>query len=78
MTTLTDSKKNFNPDQFSHLKNPRIMRIRQVLAVYPIGRSTLYAMIKRGEFPLPVSLGARSVGWRAHDVFAFLASLEVK
>jgi prophage regulatory protein len=39
-----------------------------------IGRSTLYAWVADGEFPRPVRLGARAVGWRESDVSAWLAS----
>lgn len=57
----------------------KILRINQVLDIYPVGRSTLYAMMKNGTFPANISLGGpRSVGWRSTDVFNFIANLEVK
>jgi len=31
-------------------------------------------MIGRGEFPAPVKLGARAVGWRRSDIEAWLES----
>ncbi|WP_084111774.1 helix-turn-helix transcriptional regulator [Gloeomargarita lithophora] len=46
----------------------RILRLPEVLAVYPIGRSTWYRGISEGRFPRPVKLGSRSVGWRESDI----------
>lgn len=40
-----------------------ILRRRQVEARVGLSRSTIYERIKRGEFPAPIRLGARSVGW---------------
>jgi prophage regulatory protein len=90
MKTLTDLKNSFNkqsktsiyqqlePLKFP-LQEPKILRIKQTLAIYPVGRSTLYKMIAEGKFPAPVSLGgARSVGWKSQDVYAFIAALEAK
>ena len=33
-----------------------------------LSRSTIYRMMNDGEFPRPVVLGRRAVGWRAADV----------
>lgn len=46
----------------------RILRCRQVLARTGLSRSTLYALIGRGEFPSALRLSERSVGWLEHDV----------
>lgn len=46
----------------------RILRCRQVLARTGLSRSTLYALIGRGEFPNALRLSERSVGWLEHDV----------
>jgi prophage regulatory protein len=48
------------------------MRLTQVLAVYPIGKSTLWAWIKQGRFPKPVKLGPRITAWRIQDIRALL------
>jgi prophage regulatory protein len=42
---------------------PRILRRPQVEASTGLSRSTLYAMMAEGEFPQPVRLGKRAVGW---------------
>lgn len=41
----------------------KFLRLPEVLGIIGISRSKLYADIKAGTFPPPVSLGARSVGW---------------
>ena len=46
----------------------------EVIAICGLSRSTIYEMIGRGEFPAPVKLGARAVGWRRSDIEAWLAS----
>ena len=42
---------------------PRILRRPQVETCTGLSRSTLYAMMAEGEFPKPVCLGKRAVGW---------------
>lgn len=39
------------------------LRLPAVLGIIGVSRSKLYADIKAGAFPPPVSLGARAVGW---------------
>ena len=52
--------------------NPlRILRGKEVFGPGSrtgLSKSTVYAMVRRGEFPAPVSLGARAVGWSSHLV----------
>ena len=40
-----------------------ILRLPQVKARTGISRSSIYAAIKKGTFPAPISLGVRAVGW---------------
>ena len=55
-----------------------ILRKPRVLALIGIGNTSLYAAIKRGDFPAPVKLGLRAVGWRRSDIENWLASRETK
>lgn len=43
--------------------NERILRRPDVEARTGLSRSTIYLMMSRGEFPKPVRLGQRAVGW---------------
>lgn len=53
-----------------------ILRLRRVLAVTGMGRTWTYGAIARGEFPAPVKLGVRAVGWRRSEIEAWLAARE--
>lgn len=56
-----------------------ILRIAQVRAITGLSKSAIYLKLAPGKyqdekFPRPVKLGARSVGWIAQDVFAWVAA----
>lgn len=46
----------------------KVLRLPQVLAKIGLSRSTTYAMIGAGDFPKPIKLGKRAVGWVDSDV----------
>lgn len=46
----------------------RIIRLKDVIDSTGLGRSTIYKYIAEGDFPKPVSLGERSVGWVEEEV----------
>jgi prophage regulatory protein len=50
----------------------RLMRITEVAMVTGISRSTIYRLIANNEFPLPVSISSRRVGWRESAVKAWI------
>lgn len=45
-----------------------ILRRKQVQARTGLSRSTIYAFIKAGLFPKPLTLGPRAVGWIESEV----------
>lgn len=49
-----------------------IIRLPQVKQRTGLSRSTIYALIKAGQFQTPISLGARAVGWLESDVSDFI------
>lgn len=51
-----------------------ILRLPAVKAITGLSRSTIYLRITQQEFTHPVSLGARAVGWPAHEVAALNAA----
>ena len=54
-----------------------ILRQDDVLKVTGLkNRITLWKMWKAGEFPAPVKLGARSIGWRREAVQQWLDGLQ--
>lgn len=46
----------------------RIIRLSVVIETTGLARSTIYKLIKSGEFPRPVPLVGRSVGWLESEV----------
>lgn len=54
--------------------NQKILRLRAVQDWTGLGRSTIYAMLKTGNFPQSVKLGLRSVGWFEADIQSWIAS----
>jgi prophage regulatory protein len=55
----------------------RFMRLPEVLALCGKSRSSIYAAIKKGEFPAPVKLSTRSSAWIRSEIAAW-AELRVK
>lgn len=45
-----------------------ILRLPTVKSRTGLSRSTIYLRIAKGEFPRPVSLGGRAVGWLETDI----------
>lgn len=48
-----------------------LLRLRAVMHVTGLSRSTLYRLIADEQFPRPVRLGPRAVAWRRSDVDAW-------
>ena len=53
----------------------RLLRIKEVLEITGLSKSILYELKKRGEFPSPLRIGRRAVGWREEDIDNWLDSL---
>ena len=50
----------------------RILKLPNVISRTGLGRSTIYAKVARHEFPSPIQLSERSVGWLEADVEAWI------
>ncbi len=53
----------------------RLLRLPEVLAIIPVGRSTWYQGIKDGRYPAPVKVGQRAAAWRASTIQKLVAEL---
>ena len=51
---------------------PRILRRQLVEAQTGLSRSKIYDLVAREEFPRPVKIGARAVGWIEADIAAWI------
>ena len=56
------------------MEEDRLVRLPEVVHLCGISRSALYEMISNGEFPVPLRIGARSVGWRFSELQAWIAT----
>ncbi len=58
-------------------KSKRLMRRPEVLNLSGIeSNSTLYYLMNKGGFPLPVKLSLRSVAWRESEILDWIDSRE--
>jgi predicted DNA-binding transcriptional regulator AlpA len=55
-----------------------LVRLSQVLAVYPVGKSTWWAGIRSGRYPKALKLGPRMSAWRVEDIRALIAQAEAE
>jgi len=51
------------------------LRLPQVLAFVPVGKSTFWAGVKSGRYPKPVKLGPKNTAWKAEDIRQLVAEL---
>jgi len=52
----------------------RILRLKAVLDLTGLSRSTLYRKIELGAFPRQIRISERCVGWREGDIERWLAN----
>lgn len=50
----------------------QVLRIFEVSDRTGLPRSSIYAKIQTGDFPRPIKLGPRSVGWLEADINSWL------
>lgn len=55
---------------------PKLLRRHQLEANLGISRSTIYQMMASGEFPKPLKIGRRAVGWRVEDIEKWLEEMQ--
>ncbi len=55
-------------------KTTGLMRLPEVLKIFPVRKSTWYSGIRAGKYPAPVKLGERASAWRAEDIRALIES----
>jgi len=50
-----------------------ILRLPAVKSLTGLSRSSIYAKVRMGEFPQPVSIGVRSIGWIESEIQQWIA-----
>lgn len=52
----------------------RILRLPQVIARTGYGKTWIYTLMKRGEFPQAKKIGSNSVGWSSIEIQQWIDS----
>lgn len=63
-----------NTKEVGHLPETGFLRLPQVLAVFPVSKSTFWAMIREKRAPAPVRLSKRCVAWSASSIRELIES----
>jgi prophage regulatory protein len=58
------------------MSNLKILRLPAVQEATGKSRSGIYSDVARGQFPAPIKLGRRAIGWRTEDIEVWIASRE--
>lgn len=52
----------------------RLIRLKELLHVVPLSRSTIYERMAAGTFPTSLNLGGGVVAWRQSDIEEWIAT----
>ena len=53
----------------------KIYRLPEVIALTGLSRSSIYARVSSNEFPKPIKIGRRAVGWQEESIIAWQAKM---
>ena len=59
-------------NQGDSMMDNKVIRLKAAKEWTGLSRSSIYAMMKSGEFPKSFSLGARAIGWLESDIRAWV------
>ena len=51
------------------------LRLPQILALFPISKTSWWEGCKEGRFPKPVKLGPRTTAWKAEDIAGLIEQI---
>jgi predicted DNA-binding transcriptional regulator AlpA len=54
------------------------VRLKQILPVFPVGKSTWWEGVKSGRYPQPVKLSPRCTAWKAEEIRRLIADLSAQ
>lgn len=44
------------------------VRLKDILKVFPVSKSTWWLGVKKGQYPKPVKLSSKITAWKAEDI----------
>ena len=56
------------------ISHDRLLRRTEVEEIVRLSRSTIYHLMKIGQFPAPIRIGQRAVRWLLSDIETWLAT----
>ena len=59
-------------ESYARLDNARILRLKQVIAIVGLGKSSIYGKIQEGAFPPPIKLGTNASGWISTEIHEWI------
>lgn len=51
------------------------LRLPQILALFPVGKSSWWRGCRTGRYPKPVKIASRTTAWRAEDIRKLIESV---
>lgn len=57
------------------LPNEGLVKVKDVLKVIPVGKSSWWSGVKSGRFPKPIKLSTRNVAWDVVDIRKLLQEM---
>jgi len=54
-----------------------MLRKREVVRLSGLSATSIWRLVRRGDFPKPLQLAPNAIGWRAGEVMAWLASRSI-
>ena len=58
------------------MKDKRLIRLPEVIAMTGLSRSTIYSHMSQGSFPKQFKIGARIAVWRESDILSWIETME--
>ncbi len=52
----------------------KLLKIREVVKITGLSKSSIYDQMSRDEFPRPISLGPKSVAWLESEVLEWITN----
>ena len=52
----------------------RVVGLREVSHLTNLSKTTIYRMLERKEFPAPIEISVRRIGWYLNDILDWLAA----
>ena len=68
-------KRDINPYYYFIMSLFKLLRLWQVMEITSLSKSTIYRMIRSGDFPSPLQIGSKSVAWRQIDLEKWMKNL---